>query len=246
MIKKISFATFLFLTVWFTNSACKKSDTTTSGGPMVNNSISPQGDPNGTFSAFFIEDNTSGGSARAAFFTTPIPLHLSTTIPGTATGTVTAVYLNNAKFTFNPSGYFYSDTATSPTFMPAVWSITGNANFPSFTYTCTTPIPGYNNGTSLPSIINRSQNLTIPTTGATNYDQIIINISDGVQTTSNLAASSSASSLVCVKDSLLKLNPSNYGNISVRLFKYNLQTIGGKAYLFITTNGYIKNNVVIQ
>ncbi|HXD92205.1 MAG TPA: hypothetical protein VNX01_03285, partial [Bacteroidia bacterium] len=80
-----------------------------------------------------------------------------------------------------------------------------------------------------------------------NYDQIIITISDaGAHTTSNLAASASAMSLVCVKDSLLKLNPTTNGSISVTLYKYNPQAFSGKNYLFITGTSYNKSNVVIQ
>jgi hypothetical protein len=64
--------------------------------------------------------------------------------------------------------------------------------------------------------------------------------------TSNLAASSSATPIVCPKDSLATLIPTTNGYISAKLFKYTPQTINGKNYLFITTITYTKNYIVIQ
>jgi hypothetical protein len=256
MIKKIATATFLFFTLCIINSACKKSTTptSTSSSPSVNNnvsslgdSISTFGDPIGRFSGFFVEDNSQYKATTARFFNTPIPLQISIGFFGSSTESVSAVYCNGTKLAYAPISIYYYDTTNTITLPPAVWSIVGNANFPSFTYTCTTAMPSYNNGANLPAVINRNQNLTIPTAGAANYDQIIVTISDTLgNRTYNLAASASATSLVCVKDSLTKLSPTHYGTISVTLYKYNPQAIGSKHYLFITTTNYRKNNVVIQ
>ena len=248
MIKKTTLTILLFFTIWFINCSCKKTpDTPPVAAPNVNNNVTSAGDPIGTFSGFFIEAGMQNGGIECAFYNTPIALHLSTTSPANPTGTVTAVYCNNVKFAYDPTGPVYTDTTNTITFPSAIWAITGNANFPSFTYTCTTAMPMFTNNLNLPSVINRNQNLIIPTSGGANYDQIIVQIYDGVgYSTSNLAASSSATSLVCVKDTLAKLHPSTNGDITITLYKYNPQTIGGKNYLFITSNIYTKPNIVIQ
>jgi len=237
MTKKIPLATLLFFAVWFINSACKKNTTTTGGSPAVSsNTISTVGDPSGTFSGIFIESSAAYGNTVVLLYNTPISVRLSTGNPPTPTGTVSTIYCNYSLFSFNPTNFYYTDPITSPLYMPATWSVTCNANFPSFTYTSTTAMPSYTFG-GLPNTISRSQNLTLSTAGGLNYDQMIINISDGMgHTTSNLAAGVNMASLVCLKDSLLKLNPTTSGNMSVTLYKYSPQVIGNKNYLFVTTN----------
>lgn len=74
-----------------------------------------------------------------------------------------------------------------------------------------------------------------------------INISDALgHYTSRMQVSASATSVTFIKDTLSQLSPTNNGTINISLLKYNLQTFGGKNYLFISIFNYYKTGVTIQ
>jgi hypothetical protein len=236
----------LFFIGFFIISSCKKDSSNTSTGTASSFTISSAGDPSGTYSGIFTEAD-HGGVEDVSFYITPVALHYSTSARPTATGTVPALYLNNVKLKQEPVYLSYSDTTFAAAQTSNVWMLNGNSIFPSFTYTYATPWPTYNNGANLPAVINRAQNLTIPTSGASGYDQILINIADSIEyTTSYQCVSASATSVIFVKDTLAKLTPTHEGSMNVYLIKYHPQTLAGKNYLFTATVNCYKSNIVIQ
>ena len=247
MKKKVFTITILFLAALFIIFSCKKdSSINTTGSTTSSFTISPVGDPSGIYSGIFTEAN-HGGIEDVNFYITPVPLHYSTSARPTPTGTVPALYLNNVKLKYEPSYLNYRDTTFAAAQISNVWMLNGNSIFPSFTYTYTTPWPTYNNGANLPMIINRAQNLIIPTSGASGYDQILMNITDSVgYTTSYQGVSASATSVTFVKDTLVKLTPTHEGSMVVFLIKYHPQILAGKNYLFTSIISYNKMGIVIQ
>lgn len=275
MKKKLFTIAILAVSASLVIMSCSKTSNTTSGGayaPLYNPNTSPQttggstggstsgsltfsstGDPNGTFYGLLysitavLPGTPSYIGATADFYYTPMPFHLSLSNAPSSTNSVTAVYLNGTKFKYFPSQN-YTDTTGILTFPPANWVVNGNSSIPSFTYNCTTPVPVYTGGTSLPTTIIRTQNLTIPTSGASGYDQIEIQVSDGTSARAvSLFSTAGSSSLVIPSDSLARLSATLVnGSISITLIKYNQQATGGKNFLFATVYNYMKNNIAIQ
>jgi len=97
----------------------------------------------------------------------------------------------------------------------------------------------------LPSTIIRSQNLAFPTTGASGYDQIQVQVSDGSKVIS-ISQPASATSIVFPSDSLINLSTIGSGYITVNLIKYNQQSSGGQSFLFGTIYSYYKGSVSFQ
>ncbi len=253
MKKKLFTSTIILLVTSLTIISCKKSATTStpsSGGSSTTGSsftIGPNGDPSGTYSGIFFEYSFGSPTnlfSEVLFYNTPVAIRLSTNNIPISSGTVSSVYCNNVKFKYNTLDY--TDSTYTVTFPSAVWLVNGNATFPSFTYTCSTPIPVYT-GTNLPSTVNRTQNLVIPISGASGYDQIQVEILDGSNHGTSVFASASATSITISKDSLTQLSatPSG-GSININLSKYNPQTFGSKNYLFATFFNYSKMNITIQ
>ena len=247
MKKKFFTITLLLFTVLFVIVSCKKDSSNNTSSGTSSFTISPTGDPSGTYSGVFYIPNRTNELIIAAFYVTPTSFHFSTGAFPTPTGTINSVYYNNTKLPYSPHPPNYSDTLGTLTYTTELWALDGNSTFPSFTYSCTTPMPTFNNISNLPAVINKNQNLNITTSGASDYDQITISINDAVtHSTSYINGYTNATSITFIKDSLTKLAPSSFGTIYVELKKYNPRIFGGKNYLFITDYTYTKSGVVIQ
>lgn len=233
-------------------SSCKK-DNAIRSGASTTYTLSANGDINGTFNGVLLEEYSMppsiSSSAEAIFYNSPTVFHWSAitfvhVVP--PTGTVTAVYVNNVKFRFTSvGGLDYKDSTNTLTFPPANWVVNGGSIIPSYSYACNTAIPSYNNTSNLPTTINRSQNLSITTSGFSGYDQIEIDIADNTGHTICMYAPNSAPSVNFPSDSLSKLL-AGVGGIAITLVKYNPQLLSSKNFLFLTTSEYDKPGVTLQ
>ncbi len=233
-------------------SSCKKDNAINSGGGATTTyTLAANGDINGTYNGVLLEEYSSppytSSSAEAFFYNSPTAFHWSAVTFGhlsPATGTVTSVYVNNVMLSFTSLDLDYRSTNTL-TFPPGNWVVNGGSVIPSFSYTCNTPSPSYPTTNNLPTIINRSQSLSISMSGILGYDQVEVDIDDNAGHTMCMYAPNSTSSVIFPSDSLSKL-VAGIGGMTVTLIKYNPQTLGSKNFLFLTTNGFSKSGVTLQ
>ncbi len=275
MKKKLFTIAILAVSASLVIMSCSKTSNTTSGGayaPPYNPNTSPQttggsttgggttgggtltfaanGDPSGVYSGFFVtlyyyDPGFTYTTGEAGFYNTPTAIHPSSGAGVATTGTVTSVHCNGTHFPLSTTNLTYSDSANGLAFPPAIWNVTGNTTFPSFTYTCTIPLPLYT-GTNLPATVNRANNLVVPINGASGYDQIQVSVQDNNLRSTSVFVNSSATSATITADSLLKLTATPNGSINISLIKFGANTFGGNTYLFANEFIYPKNPVNIQ
>lgn len=243
---KKNFLYVLCVFIAFFITSCKKKDNTTGGASPITGPST--GDPTGTYNGFLVTlylptSTYTISTAVANFFTSSQNISVNTQNQGNTT--VNSVFMNGVKFQLDPTGPTYGDTTNTLVFPNATWYINGSGTIPSFTYTNSDPLPVYS-GSGISSLVDRSQNLTVPITGASGYDQILISIEDG-GLGSRISTSSSAASVTFVKDSLAKLSAcAGTAQIFVALIKYNAHSASGKNFLFGTVYYYTKQGVTIQ
>ena len=232
-------------------SSCKKSNTTTSGGPSNTSgtTTAANGNPSGTYNGFLfavyaVSGTLTANSVLAAFVNTPIAFNPSTKM--VATTTVNAVYINGNLIPYDSTNHDYSTlTFSSFGFPPANWVVNGVGTIPSFTYSNANSMPVFTGVSSFPNTISKAQNLVIPITGASGYDQIQVKVQDSLNNSTSVYAAAGVTSVTVLKDSLTKLVNGHSTSISIDVIKYNPQTISGKNLLFALIYATGKNNIIL-
>ncbi len=226
MKKKLFTVAILAVSASLIIMSCSKTSNTTSGGVYApttnpkgantggstgnNLTFSSTGDPSGTYSGFLftVSESVPGYSVatcQAGFFISPQAIHPSVGNIGVSTGTVSSIHFNGVHIPYSTANQNYSDSTNMLVFPPAVWSISGNTTFPSFTYTNTTPTPILTSST-LPSTIIRSQNFVVPANAISGCDQVQMQVADGLGKTITMYFSTSSGSVALPIDSLTKLS----------------------------------------
>jgi hypothetical protein len=235
--------------------ACKKSSTTTTSATLPNTptalsyTIDAHGNPSGMYSGVFYVDSIyfsssypniySSGTSMYCFFLT-MPQSYQNISVGNYTNTpVNSVIVNGDKF---GGSLQYQDSMGISISAPYKWVVNGKGVIPSFTYTCATPQPIYSGFLQLPNVISLQQNLSLPLSGASNYDVFSISIFDTTNFNKYIGylVLNTASSITIPKDSLAKFSSGTGVKIATTLTKYNPQSVGGKNFLFITQFFYQK------
>ncbi|HTA62433.1 MAG TPA: hypothetical protein VK835_08255 [Bacteroidia bacterium] len=246
---------FLIIGVLIVLFSCKKStDTTTSSGP-INTTTTPsysldaQGNPGGMYSGMFNVDYSyiynsppsiiysSLFGVSCWFFTAP-QSYQNIRTGNFYTTTTNSVIVNGHKFALHNG--IYQDSTGVTLSSPYQWTIVGNSNIPSFTYTSITPKPSYSGFWQIPDTVNKQQNLTLPLSGASGYDLFEVDIYDTATYNKHIKYSvSNATSVITIpKDSLTKFISGTGVIIETSLTKFDPQSTGGKKFLFQTTLEY--------
>jgi hypothetical protein len=231
-------------------SSCKKSDPTPSGSSSTTgNTATNTGNPSGTYNGFLyaayaVSGTTSINSCVAAFVNTPVAFNPST--PFVATATINAVYVNGTQLLYNTNNDYSYTTLSSLGFPPASWIVNGAGTIPSFTYSNTNSMPIFSGLSSFPNTISKAQNLVIPITGASGYDQIEITVQDSLNNSTTVYVASGTTSVTFLKSSLINLTNCNVASIQINLLKYNPQSINGKKILFALIYATSKDNIVLH
>ncbi len=147
------------------------------------------------------------------------------------------------KPTTQSSGILYDDTTYAVHTTPLAWTVSGGSGIPTFNYTYTATKPSYTGWTSLQDTIKRSQNTTVPLTGITGADEILVYIMSGSGMASKVLTGTSTNVVFTVSE-LSGLSASTSASIWVSCTKSSIVSLGGKNIKFKAGYGIIKTIVV--
>ena len=215
---------FLMLTILI--ASCKKKDT---------ESPTPEEDP-------VPVDSTSYGVFRIVDSTWI--KNDSILIPGGSNATVNFNDANGSNTTINSVsvngisvpyqfGRYYL-TVPGKSIIPSTWNIKGSVIIPDFNYAHMINYPAYSNYKILPSVIDRSKDLSFTLSGFENTTYVLIYINDQLFHGAMMGASPGNSKTITFPSSmLLLLSPNKEATIEVRADNYAKPVLGGKMFTFI-------------
>lgn len=139
----------------------------------------------------------------------------------------------------------YFDTIKSGFSFPLNWKIVGNNNFNSYSLQIAGDYPTFSGYSTLPDTIFLSNGVTIPLNNISG-DQIQIFIDDNAFTyTMFKFLDKPFTSVSFTSSEFVPFMNTNYGNITIVVYKNNLRTLNNRVYNFRTGYQLIKRNVVL-
>lgn len=231
---------------------CKKSSTPTSGGgsPPLNTSGGTYGYLESTRS-YYLQRSTS--SLTSGF----LPLcNANFSSPQTyAAVSAGTVMVGNIKLQAVSLGW-YVDSTNMVSICPTNWKVSGSSVIPSFTYTCNDSMPKYTGYLLLPDSITKSQNLVLQINGVSGGDNLSVQITDGINSTTSghsyfqMLNTISANNSINIPSSAMAgftttAVSGTTGLITVTVIKNNFQSFSGKNFEF-NTQMQVNNYLIIK
>lgn len=154
------------------------------------------------------------------------------------------IFYNNIGLRYNSIIKTYMDSVERKTNYGITWSLLGGASCNNFTTTLIDSLPSFNYLTSLPSQLNKSQNLHITLDNCKYTDEIEIIFFDGHYSLSNpsyrkVNYTNNLNQIVIPQNDLCSLSGSVV-SITISLIKNEYKRINGKNYKFEKRYDYVK------
>lgn len=146
------------------------------------------------------------------------------------------VSLNGVQFE-KPSvpGYYIDNSNSNPFSPPHIWSISGSATIPAFTFTNNNSYPTFNGSLNLPDSFHNSIGVVIPLTNYSNVDEIAVHfITTLGKMTDRKFFPPNTDTIRISASEFPPVGPFNAVNLYLNFYKNNTQVINGNNYVFQT------------
>ena len=123
--------------------------------------------------------------------------------------------------------------------MGSNWSVAGGSGIPTFTYSHSTPMPGYTG--TLPTTITKASGLTL-SLNASNADSVYVLLASGDKSIlRRVGGRASSVTFTAAQLSILPANSNNTGLVEVIPFKYLITSFGNKPFVFVKEYAKVAN-----